>query len=72
MQNLKWSGKTAPPAVGQIIKVGNGIGEATVLGYFSEEEWLGVKVQPVAPPEWYIKQNGGNVPCTVFGAELVE
>ena len=67
----KWGGKHPPPNVGAVVKIAvNGIGYGTVLGYFEEEGFLGVLVQPDAPPEWYRKQNGGNVPCHVFGPEL--
>jgi hypothetical protein len=69
----KWGGKFPPPAVGQKVKVGvNCIGPAVVLEYFEEEGWLGCVVQPEAPPPWYLKQNGGNVPCCVFGPEMKE
>jgi hypothetical protein len=42
-----------------------------VLGYFVEHGYLGLEVQPVDPPEWYVRQNGADTPCHVFGAELL-
>ena len=67
-----WSGNTAPPAIGDPVGVRiNRIGLAKVRGYFVEAGWLGVHVDPVAPPEWYVKQNGLGAPCHVFGAEIV-
>jgi hypothetical protein len=69
----KWGGDGAPPDVGSrvIVRV-NKIGAGKVLGYFLEEGFLGVLVQPDNAPDWYRKQNGGNVPCHVFGAELIK
>lgn len=67
----RWGGKIPPPPIGAKIKIAvNGIGPGTVLGYFEQEGFLGVHVQPDAAPAWYLKQNGGNVPCHVFGAEI--
>lgn len=73
----KWGGKQPPPAIGANVIVGvNSIGPGEVLGYFEEGGFLGVLVRPDHPPEWYVKQNGGdpigpNVhPCHVFGPEL--
>ena len=66
-----WSAKFDPPAVGAKVQVGvDGIGEAIVLGYFVEYGWLGVCVRPLAPPAWYVKQNGKGAICGVMGAEL--
>lgn len=67
----KWSGAFEPPAIGDtvVVKV-NGIGPAKVRAYFVQHGWLGVHVDPVSPPEWYIKQNGLGAPCHVFGAEI--
>jgi len=67
----KWSGKESIPAIGQTVQVSmNGIGPSTVLGFFTEDGWLGLYVQPHNPPEWYVRQNGGACCCHVFGAEL--
>lgn len=68
-----WFGKFAPPAVGTVITVKiNGIGQATVVGYFTEGGYLGVLNQPIDPPAWYIKQNGGNVVGGAFGPEIFD
>jgi hypothetical protein len=66
-----WSGKLAPPAVGEKIEITmNGIGEATVTGYFAEEGWLGVRFRAHNPPEWYVKQNGRDCIGHAFGVEI--
>jgi hypothetical protein len=68
---VKWSGKMPLPAVGDEIHVAiNKIGACIVVGYFVQDGWLGVKAQPLSPPDWYLKQNGGNVVGHVFGAEI--
>ena len=68
---VRWSAPFPPPAVGGRVKVRmNGLGLATVTGYFVQDGWLGVVVKLDAPPEWYGKQNGGNVPGHSFGAEI--
>jgi len=74
VDDVKWSGDSAaPPAIGSEVYVKmNAIGWARVVCYFVQDGWLGVKVQPHDPPEWYIKQNGGNCECHAFGAELGE
>ena len=67
----KWSGKQSVPALGETVQVSmNGIGPAIVLGYFAEDDWLGLFVHPINPPEWYCRQNGDAAACHVFGAEL--
>jgi hypothetical protein len=69
--DLIWSGTKAPPAIGDTVTMYvNGIGEGRVTGYFSEGKYLGVWLDLLAPPAWYLKQNGGNVPAAAFGIEL--
>lgn len=66
----RWSSNTHPPAVGDSVTVSmNGLGRGTVTGYFTQGGFLGLMVQLDAPPEWYVRQNGGNPPAPVFGAE---
>ena len=70
---LIWAGKYAakPPAVGEKVNVIiNNCGPAVVIGYFSQDGFLGLRVQHDNPPAWYLKQNGGNVPGHVFGPEF--
>lgn len=66
-----WSAEFAPPAVGDeiIIRI-NGIGKAMVNGYCLVDGFLGVMEKPLSPPEWFVKQNGGNIASCVFGAEI--
>jgi len=67
---VRWSGKAPPPAIGEKVTVSmNGLGEATVVGYFTKEGWLGLLTKLDNPPDWYVKQNGGNKVGHIFGAE---
>lgn len=66
-----WSGKKEPPAIGDVIRINfNGLGEATVTGYFTEDEWLGVLCKLHNPPEWHKRQNKGPHAAHIFGAEI--
>lgn len=70
----KWSGEDEPPAIGTKIRVTiNGIGPAIVRGYFVECGWLGLLVDVLSPPDWWVKQNvkpGQPYPRShVFGVE---
>lgn len=68
-----WFGTYAPPKVGQVVQIKiNKIGAATVVGYFIEGGYLGVLNQPIDPPDWYVKQNGGNVVGGAFGPEIFD
>jgi hypothetical protein len=72
---LKWSGPLTPPAVGAPVTVTmNGIGTGTVLGYFIEENWLGLHVRPDNPPDWFVRQNTEakfyRGQALVFGSEV--
>lgn len=66
-----WSAEFAPPAVGDeiIIKI-NAIGKARVKGYCLVDGFLGVMARPIDPPEWFVKQNVGNVDSCCFGVEI--
>lgn len=76
-----WSNEAPVPAIGDRVNVTmNGLGMATVTGYWTSEYTsdtkgevvsLGVEVSFDAPPAWFIKQNGGkNVTGRVVGAEI--
>lgn len=67
-----WGGKgVEPPAIGtEIMATMNGLGAATVAGYFVERGFLGLLVAFKNPPEWYVKQNRGNPPGHLFGPEF--
>lgn len=61
------------PEIGEtILAVVNGIGKCQVLGYYLKDGWSGVIVLPENPPEWFIRQNGRNGVCGLFGAEIRE
>ena len=67
----KWSGNNAPPAIGTHVKIYmNKLGTGTVVGYFAEYGWLGVKVKLDKPPAWWRKQNPGNPDALLFGLDL--
>ena len=68
----KWSGSFIPEIGEKVTAVVNNIGECRVLGYFLEDGWDGVIARPENPPEWVIRQNGGNAVCGLFGAEIRE
>jgi hypothetical protein len=71
---LVWANKDGfqPPPVGSKVMVRmNGLGEAEVKGYFSEEGYLGLLVVMDNAPDWYVKQNGDAKKVGhVFGPEV--
>ena len=70
---LQWVANKPLPAVGSEVTVKiNGIGRSKVLRYYVEHGFIGLLVQPLNPPTWYIKQNGADDPCHVFPAECLE
>ena len=72
-EKLGWVSTKPIPVVGSEVNVRiNGIGRSTVLKYFVEYGLIGLLVQPLNPPTWYIKQNGADDPCHVFPAECLE
>jgi hypothetical protein len=48
----------------------NNIGECRVMGWFKEDGWVGIIALPLNPTEWYVRQNGENNVCGLFGAEI--
>lgn len=72
-KELQYVSDKPMPKVGDAITVEiNGIGKGTVTGFFVEHGFIGLMVKPHNPPEWYLKQNGGNVSGHVFPAETKE
>lgn len=72
---LKWSADIDVPSIGEdvIIRM-NGIGRAKVVGYASQDGYLGVMTVPYSPPDWWTRQNGPPSPdnaALAFGAEIV-
>jgi len=54
---LKWSASFPLPQLHDIITVTmNGLGKATVVGYFTESGYLGVHVSFHNPPKWWKEQ----------------
>ena len=72
-EKLAWICDKAIPAIGTKLNVKiNGIGESIVKKYFVEHGFIGMIVQPLNPPSWYVNQNGADEPCHVFPAECTE
>lgn len=72
-EKLAWVSTKAIPVIGSKLNVKiNGIGEAIVKKYFVEHGFIGMIVQPLNPPSWYVNQNGADEPCHVFPAECTE
>lgn len=68
----KWSGSGDPPAIGaKVHAYMNRLGNGTVVTYFAEYGWLGVKVKLDKPPAWFTKQNNNTNPAAhLFGVDL--
>lgn len=68
----KWSGEADPPAIGTNVKIYmNDFGTGTVLTYFAEYGWLGIKVKLDKPPKWFTDQNNNTNPAAhFFGIDL--
>lgn len=72
-EELQWSSNKPFPKVGSEVCVSiNSIGRSKVLKYFVEHGYIGLLVQPLNPPAWYIKQNGADEPCHVYPSETLE
>lgn len=68
-----WSGEFNPPAIGETIKISfNRLSTAKVVGYFIEEDYLGLLVVLDNPPNFVVKNNNGDAkePVHVFGIEF--
>lgn len=66
----KWSGNFIPKIGETIFAVVNDIGKCQILGYYLEDGWIGVIAKPAQPPEWFVRQNGENAVCGLFGTEI--
>ena len=44
------------PEVGDLVKCRDEFGKARVMGYFTEDKFLGVIVKPEKLPAWFVKQ----------------
>ena len=69
---VKWSADVGEiPKIGARVKIRmSHLGPGTVVGYFVEHGWLGVKVRLDVPPDWHKEQHPGDPHALVFGAEL--
>jgi hypothetical protein len=70
-----WSRKDHPPAIGDTVTLNNNFGKGVVLAYFTKRAsryagYLGVLVDPLEPPEWWLARNKRGTLITAFGAEL--
>lgn len=78
IEHMKWSGKGHIPAIGTEVNVRlNGLGRAVVKGHFVEHGWVGLLVDFLDPPAWWLKQNASEIADAngqllghVFGAEI--
>jgi len=66
--NLIWSGHFMP-TIGDIVQTPQH-GLARVVGWFTEDGFLGVETKPLDPPAWFINQCGKNASALFFGAEI--
>jgi hypothetical protein len=76
----KWSGTIPIPAVGSRVKATmNGWGDCTVIGYFTEGGWIGIRVLPDTCPDFFLSQNADELKqgdmsilnnICFFGAEI--
>lgn len=66
-----WSGPLPVPASGTKVDIKmNHLGTGTIVGYFVEHGWLGVKVKLDTKAEWYPKGAKFDGFAFVFGAEI--
>lgn len=66
----RWNGPQTLPPVGSFVRATvNSIGTCEVLGYFTQQGFLGIVALPMNPPRWYVAQNGDECPCHLFGCE---
>lgn len=70
-EGAKWSGDKPIPAIGTMVAITmNKLGSGTVLDYFVEGGYLGVRVHLERQPEWHKKQNPNRTWAMVFGKEI--
>lgn len=71
---VKWSAEFEVPRIGADILIRiNDIGRARVVGYATQDGYLGVMSVPYSPPAWWVRQNGSaspDNPALAFGAEI--
>lgn len=69
--DLIWSGHFMP-MIGDTVNAGS-FGSSIVISYFTEDGYLGVEVEPIKPPQWWINLNNGkNKNAFMFGIEINE
>lgn len=71
---FRWSAAFDVPPIGEdvILRI-NGIGRAKVVGYATQDGYLGVMTVPYSPPDWWVRQNGppnSDNAALAFGAEI--
>ena len=68
---FRWSNTKPVPDIGDAVKANiNGLGTGVVTGYFTLHGYVGILVRLDNPPDWYVKQNEGNKPGELYGAEI--
>lgn len=67
----QWAGAFPPPAIGaDVVVTVNGCGPGVVVGYFTQDDYLGVRVRLTAPPEFFVRQNPPGALAHAFGPEM--
>lgn len=69
-EGKKWSAEFPIPKIGdRVIATINRLGPATVLDYFWESGYQGIRVELHSRPEWHQKQCPNDPTAMIFGAE---
>jgi hypothetical protein len=66
----RWSGANHPQDTGSFVMIKNGIGPAKVIGYCTQDGWLGLLVKPLDPSTDFIRSHGYNATANAFGREV--
>lgn len=66
-----WFNSAPPPPIGAcVLATFNRLGAGSVVGYFVEDDFLGLLVRLEDPPAWHVKQNGRDRKAHLFGTEF--
>jgi len=70
-QELTWSNANAIPAIGSTVTATiNDLGDCRVTGYFAQDQYVGLLVEVLDPPQWFTRKNGNDKTGHLFGAEV--
>lgn len=66
-----WFNSAPPPPIGaRVLATFNRLGAGSVVGYFVEDNFLGLLVRLEDPPAWHVEQNGRDRKAHLFGPEF--